>query len=158
MRSNQTLYFAFSVSNIFGKNRNKAQNSNGTQSNANNQWNSSPSSISKRRSGTSVVPNETADNFHDGFASANRKSPGIFARLKIIKRWGFFELFRRFVLKIIMKIVLLLLGNKKLTAGSQRTKNNSGNKKRGSSRNSSKNRRDANSSQINPLISSSQLH
>ena len=67
-------------------------------------------------------------------------------------------MFRRFVLKIIMKIVLLLLGNKKLTAGSQRTKNNSGNKKRGSSRNSSKNRRDANSSQINPLISSSQLH
>ena len=73
--------FCTSVSNIFGKNRNKGQNNNGNQVNASNQWNSSPSSVPRRRSGPSVLPNEPEGKFHDGFPPANRKSPGIFIPL-----------------------------------------------------------------------------
>ena len=68
--------FFLSVSNIFGKNRNKGQNNNSNQNPSNNQWNASPSSFPRRRSGPSVLPNETEGDFHDGFPSANRKSPG----------------------------------------------------------------------------------
>ena len=76
--------FCTSVSNIFGKNRNKGQNNNGNQINASNQWNSSPSSVPRRRSGPSVLPNEHEGKFHDGVSPANRKSPGIFISLFVV--------------------------------------------------------------------------
>ena len=65
-----------SVSNILGKNRNKGTASSSNYTASNGQWNASPSSIPRRRSGPSTIHNGSDGDFHDGFPTANRKSPG----------------------------------------------------------------------------------
>ena len=65
-----------SVSNILGKNRNKGTASSSNYTASNSQWNASPSSIPRRRSGPSTLHSGSEGDFHDGFPSSNRKSPG----------------------------------------------------------------------------------
>ena len=72
-----------SVSNIFGKNRIKGQKNNASNGNANNKWNSSPS-ISRRQIGPSGLPNDNEGNFHNGFSSGSRKSPGTYNYITIV--------------------------------------------------------------------------
>ena len=65
-----------SVSNILGKNRNKGNSSSSNNASSNNQWNFSPSSIPRRRSGPTNIQNGTDGDYREGFPSTNRRSPG----------------------------------------------------------------------------------